>query len=127
MKISPENSSDKDNCSLEITVNIDDLGEVLSLDEYSNKVVKKIAQDPNNSHILNPSIEQPKLNNFEAYQITYSRQEDQCNLKILEQGTLFHKQAYYIIYKSPDKEYNQYWPVAKKMIDSFKIEQKLKL
>jgi hypothetical protein len=37
--------------------------------------------------------------------------------------TMNLKKAYYIIYKAPEQQYDQSWPVVEKMIDSFEIKE----
>jgi serine/threonine protein kinase len=119
VKFSRNDKSEPDNCPLEVSVNIADLGKAVSLEDYKKIVTKTIIQDELNT--LEKANEEPKLSNSNAYQITYTRQEKGCTLKVLERGTMNLKKAYYIIYKAPEQEYDQSWPVVEKMIDSFEI------
>lgn len=121
VKFSRNDKSEPDNCPLEVSVNIADLGKAVSLEDYKKIVTKKIIQDELNT--LEKANEEPKLSNSDAYQITHTRKEKGCTLKVLERGTLFEKKAYYIIYKAPEQEYDQSWPVVEKMIDSFEIKE----
>ncbi len=101
-------------------MNIADLGKAVSLEDYKKIVTKTISQDDFNT--LEKANEEPKLSNSNAYQITHTRKEKGCTLKVLERGTMNLKKAYYIIYKAPEQEYDQSWPVVEKMIDSFEIK-----
>jgi serine/threonine protein kinase len=120
VKFSRNDKSQPDNCPLEVSVNIADLGKAVSLEDYKKIVTKTISQDDSNT--LEKANEEPKLSNSDAYQITHTRKEKGCTLKVLERGTMNLKKAYYIIYKAPEQEYDQSWPVVEKMIDSFEIK-----
>ena len=121
VKFSRNDKSEPDNCPLEVSVNIADLGKAVSLEDYKKIVTKTIIQDELNT--LEKANEEPKLSNSDAYQITHTRKEKGCTLKVLERGTMNLKKAYYIIYKAPEQEYDQSWPVVEKMIDSFEIKE----
>ena len=121
VKFSRNDKSEPDNCPLEVSVNIADLGKAVSLEDYKKIVTKTIIQDEFNT--LEKANEEPKLSNSDAYQITHTRKEKGCTLKVLERGTMNLKKAYYIIYKAPEQEYDQSWPVVEKMIDSFEIKE----
>ncbi|UUO13802.1 serine/threonine-protein kinase [Dolichospermum heterosporum] len=121
VKFSRNDKSEPDNCPLEVSVNIADLGKAVSLEDYKRIVTKTIIQDELNT--LEKANEEPKLSNSDAYQITHTRKEKGCTLKVLERGTMNLKKAYYIIYKAPEQEYDQSWPVVEKMIDSFEIKE----
>ncbi|MFM6154040.1 MAG: protein kinase domain-containing protein, partial [Sphaerospermopsis kisseleviana] len=121
VKLSRKYQNTQNNCPLEVSVYIADLGKALSLAEYKNIALNRITQDTTNSvSALNAGT---KLNKNNAYQIIFTRQEDGCKLKVLERGTMSFKKAYYIIYKAPEKDYDKFWPVVEKMIDSFEIKE----
>ena len=83
-------------------------------------VLKNIQNDNTNS--LERADETVSLDNTDAYQIRWNRQEDECTFKILERGTMALKKAYYITYQAPVGENDKFWPVVEKMIDSFNIQ-----
>lgn len=121
VKLSRHDKTTQNHCPLEVSVNIADLGKALSLSEYKNSALNAITKDTYNSVIaVNDTT---KLNKDNAYQIIFTRQEDGCELKVLERGTMSFKKAYYIIYKAPAQDYDKFWSVVEKMIDSFEIKE----
>ncbi|MBE9199384.1 MULTISPECIES: serine/threonine-protein kinase [unclassified Nodularia (in: cyanobacteria)] len=119
---SPKNQSQEKTCALEVSVNIADLGKALTREEYTKIVSDTIERDKSNKLLTANQLSRVGKD-YDAYEITSTRKEDRCTLKILERGTLFHKKAYYIIYQAPDKKYNKFWPVVEKMINSFEINE----
>lgn len=120
VKLSPNDKTANNNCAVELIVHIADLGRALSLDEYKNTALNRITQDSNNSSIV--LKDSKKLSTYDAYQIMFNRQEDGCQLKKLERGTVSFKKGYYIIYQAPEQDDQRLWPVVEKMIDSFVIQ-----
>ncbi len=120
----PKNQNQGNSCPLELTVNVSDFPQILSLDEYKNIALQKIKNNNPNSQIRNASQPSTVLSGSEAYKLIYFRQEEQCKLQVMEIGTVKNGKAYYITYTTETKEYSKYFSVAEDMINSFKIVEK---
>lgn len=108
-------------CIFQVAININELPQILSLEEYKNQALKTIQRNNPNQIIT----EQPSttLSNFQAYKLTYTRQEEQCKLQSMEIGTVRNGKAYFITYTAEEKEYNKYLEIVEKMIGSFEIKE----
>jgi eukaryotic-like serine/threonine-protein kinase len=117
----PKNPNQVNSCPLELTVNVSDLPQILSLNEYKNTVLQKIKNNNPNSQVSDASQPSTILSGLGAYKLIYSRQEEQCQLQVMEIGTLKNGKAYYVTYAAEVKEYSKYLSVAEDMINSFQI------
>ncbi|MFN6484802.1 MAG: protein kinase domain-containing protein [Nostoc sp. DedQUE03] len=123
IKFIPKNQNQVDFCTLEIIVNINELPQqLLSLEEYKNSAIQKIKKNNPNQQVKDDSQPSTTLSNFNAYKLTYTRQDGQCKLKVMEIGTVRNGKAYFISYTAEEKEYNKYLELVEKMINSFKIK-----
>jgi len=120
----PKNQQQVGSCPLEIKININELPAIISLDEYKNNVLQKINNSNSNPQIIDKSETSTKLSNFNAYQLVSFRREGQCNLQVMEIGTVRNGHAYYVTYTTEEKEYPKYLSVAEEIINSLEITQK---
>ncbi|QLE56216.1 serine/threonine-protein kinase [Nostoc sp. TCL26-01] len=119
----PKNQNQTDSCLLEITINTNELPQkLLSLEEYKNLAFRKITRNNPNQQITDNSQPSTTLSKFQAYKLTYTRQEEQCKLQSMEIGTVRNGKAYFITYTAEDKEYNKYLDVVEEMINSLEIK-----
>ncbi|MFN6513366.1 MAG: PsbP-related protein [Nostoc sp. CreGUA01] len=123
VKFIPKNQNQADSCSVAIAIDVNDLsGQLLSLEESKNLAVQKIKNINPNSQITDNSQPSITLSKLKAYKLTYTRQEEQCQLKVMEIGTVRNGKAYFITYTAEEKEYNKYLELAEIMINSFEIK-----
>ncbi|WP_255325357.1 PsbP-related protein [Tolypothrix sp. PCC 7601] len=121
-KFTPENYKQVDSCILEITTNINNLSpQLLSVEESKHFAISKIKNINPNSQITDETKSSTTLSNFNAYRLTYTRQEGQCKLQVMEMGTVRNGKIYFITYTAESAKYSQYLPTAEAMIQSFKI------
>jgi serine/threonine protein kinase len=120
----PNNQNQGNSCPLELTINVSDLPQILSLNEYKNTVLQKIKNNNPNLQISDASQPSTILSGLGAYKLIYSRQEEQCKLQVMEIGTVKNGKGYYITYTAETKEYSKYLSVAEDMINSFQIVEK---
>ena len=118
----PKNGIQPPTCLLEVVINITPPNQVLSLNEYKNKSIQKIKQINPGSTITDQSTPATVLSNWSAYKLIYQRQDNGCNLKVMEIGTVNNGKAYYVTYTAPVNQYDDSLQAATKMIDSFKIK-----
>ncbi|MBW4616197.1 MAG: protein kinase [Desmonostoc vinosum HA7617-LM4] len=124
IKFVPKNQKQTDSCLLEVTVNISDLPEqLLSLNEYKNLVLQRIKNNSLNQQIIDASQPETTLSKFNAYKLIYTRQEQQCNLKVMEIGTVRNGNAYYITYTAEINKYPQFLPTVEEIVNSLQIMQ----
>ncbi|MDJ0799056.1 MAG: protein kinase [Calothrix sp. MO_167.B12] len=121
VKLFPTNQTTS--CPLDVFINVNDFpeGQIFSLDEYKNIALNKIKDNNPNTKITDNSNSRTTLSNFRAYKLIYNRQDEQCNLKVMEIGTVRGGKAYFITYTAEEKQYSQLLPTVKKMINSFRI------
>ncbi len=123
VKFIPKNQNQVNSCPLIITIDVKDLSQqLLSLEESKNLAVRNIKNINPNSQIRDDSQPSTTLSKLNAYKLTYTRQEGQCKLKVMEIGTVRDGKAYFITYTAEEKEYNKYLEMAETMINSFEIK-----
>ena len=122
VKFFPSNKNQSNSCQLDMVIQVDDLPQgLLSLEEYKNLALKKIKNNNPNTQITDESNTATTLANFSAYKLIYTRLNGQCNLKVMEIGTVRNSKAYYITYTADATQFYQFLPVAEEMIKSFEI------
>ncbi|MDZ7957255.1 MAG: PsbP-related protein [Aulosira sp. DedQUE10] len=117
----PQIQKQLDSCTLEITINVNK--QLLSVEESKNFAIQKIKNINPNQKITDETKLLTTLSNFNAYKLTYTRQEGQCKLKVMEIGTVRDGKAYFITYTAELTKYSLYLPTAEAMIQSFKITE----
>ncbi|MCF2150578.1 protein kinase [Desmonostoc muscorum LEGE 12446] len=122
VKFIPKNQNQADSCPVAIAIDVNDLSQqLLSLEESKNLAVQKIKNINPNSQITDDSQPSTTLSKLKAYKLTYTRKEEQCQMKVMEIGTVRNGKAYFITYTAEEKEYNKYLELAETMINSFEI------
>jgi eukaryotic-like serine/threonine-protein kinase len=121
----PKSLDKSSNCSLEMLIHINDLPQqLLSLNEYKNIAIQKIKSNNPGIAITENQNQGVTLANYNAYKLTYTRKEGECNLQIMEIGTVRNGKAYFITYTAESAKYSEYLPTAEAMIQSFQITEK---
>ena len=117
--------SNSNTCPIEMILNVDELQDsTLSLEEYKNLIIRRIKTNNPGSKIKDESNFSTTLSNHPAYKLTYRKQEDQCNSRVMESGTVWKSKAYYIVYIAKDDKYSKFLSTAEKMIKSFQFTDK---
>jgi eukaryotic-like serine/threonine-protein kinase len=117
----PKQQNSANSCPLELTISVSELPQILSLNEYKNTVLEKIKNNNSNSQITDKSQPSTILSGLGAYKLVYLRQREQCQLQVMEIGTVKNGKAYYVTYTAEIKEYSQNLSAAEEMINSFQI------
>lgn len=123
VKLFPSNQNQLSSCPINVFININNFpeGKIFSLDEYKNFALKKIRSINPNTKITDSSTSKTTLSNFQAYKLVYTRQDEGCDLRVMETGTVRNGKAYFINYTAEEKQYSQLLPTVEKMINSFQI------
>ncbi|MCZ2203177.1 MAG: protein kinase [Cylindrospermopsis raciborskii PAMP2012] len=122
VKFFPENTKNSNQCLAKLVISKNDnLEEILSLSEYTNRILKNLTERYPNKPIKNETTLTTIVSGKKGYKITYSRQENQCKFQILQTGTIRNTQAYELSYIATSEDYNKYLRTIESMIDSFKI------
>jgi hypothetical protein len=96
------------------------------LNEYLQEAITTYQNITNNFTLID-STTSGTLFGLPAYTITNSEVvegpegQEPIKLKNFETGTLLNNTGYYITYVGEDKQFDRYFPIAKQMIDSFKL------
>ncbi|NQZ65369.1 PsbP-related protein, partial [Crocosphaera sp.] len=108
-------------CPAYVLIDVNNLDQILSLDEYKNRALKNIKNINSNTQITDSSNSSTTLSNRRAYKLVYNRRDGECSLKVMEIGTVRGGKAYFITYRAEEKQYSQLLPTVEKMINSFRI------
>lgn len=92
----------------------------LSLNEYSQVVIKEIAQEAKSNSTKTTSA---NLSHRQAQSITYETNLEGYDVQVKKIWTLYNNQAYVITYISDQQSESQWSPTVDKMIKSFQIQQ----
>ncbi|MFN6559078.1 MAG: protein kinase domain-containing protein [Nostoc sp. ChiSLP01] len=117
--LSPKKNADKLYQS-DLTIEIQDLKQFSSLDEYTSSRVNEITQ-----FLVNAKIEQSRLSqlaNRPAHEVVYSGKEDKYTIKRKAVWTLNNNKAYIITYAAEESQYDDLLKTAEQMIDSLEID-----
>jgi eukaryotic-like serine/threonine-protein kinase len=117
----PKSETPANNCPVEIIINVNSLQQQKSLDEYKDTVKQKIAENNPNSQVTDNSTADTTLSSLRGYKLVYQRQDGQCNLQVMEIGTLRNNRAYYITYAAEAGVYDKFLPKVEEMVTSFDI------
>ena len=122
-KLFPVNQSESSDCPLYIFINVDDFpeGRIFSVNEYKNFALRQIQKINPNTKVTDSSSSATTLSNFGAYKLVYTRRDGECNLRVMEIGTVRNGKAYFISYTAEEKQYSQFLPTVERMINSFEI------
>ncbi|QIR39269.1 hypothetical protein HCG51_22860 [Tolypothrix sp. PCC 7910] len=119
-----KNQKQADSCTVEIAISIKNLPpRLLSLEESKNLALKTIERINPNQQITDETKPSTTLSSFNAYKLTYTRQEIQCKQQVLEVGTVRNGKLYFVTYTAELAKYSQYLSTAEAMIQSFKINE----
>lgn len=118
----PKVEKKANNCPAEIIINVNPLQQQQSLDEYKNIVKNQIVDNNPASQVTDKSTIDTTLSKLRGYKLVYQRQDEQCNLQVMEIGTLRNNQAYYITYAAKASEYDKFLPQVEEMVKSFEID-----
>ncbi|AFZ02624.1 serine/threonine-protein kinase [Calothrix sp. PCC 6303] len=99
---------------------VQDLSENRStLEQFTPFRLDVIKQSSPNIKIIQEG--QQKLANIDAYQVTYTLQEDSMSLERLQIWTVKDRKAYILTYTAEPNQYSASLPTVKQMINSFQI------
>jgi serine/threonine-protein kinase len=108
--------------STQITINMDNLGKVASVREYQEYAENEIKDNNPQVIIKDETQTNTSLSQRKAYQLSYPKNENQCETQVLEKGTVKRGKGYHVNYEAIKGEYERYLPVAEAMFESFIIE-----
>lgn len=113
----------EDDCQVSMTIAVDEFqGNSPSIEDYKNSVKEKINTLNPNTKIADESAS-AKLSNSSAYKLVYPRQDGQCNLQVMEIGTIKNNKAYYITYKASANVYDNFLKPVEEIINSIEIKE----
>ncbi|MBD2436609.1 serine/threonine-protein kinase [Nostoc sp. FACHB-110] len=115
--LSPK-QSETDNFSEILTIRIEPLNSTLN--ESKNLFIQEVKNTVDNAQI--ESSGETTLANKRANQLVFTGTNDGNKLKSLQVWTLYNDNAYIITYTAKIEDYDQFLPLAEKMIQSFVIE-----
>ncbi|MFB2919475.1 PsbP-related protein [Aerosakkonema funiforme] len=100
----------------QVTVEIEELGKLPTLDDYTNSYINDIIQPKPNDNLQKSDY---SLSKGFGYKLVFNKVNEQGvltkNMTIL---TLQNGKAYIITYTAEESQYNQYLETAQRMIDS---------
>jgi photosystem II reaction center protein PsbP len=91
-----------------------------TLDSIAKQIVRDLEDDTQDFTLLSSS--KSKLNNFEAYEISFSATDDNDAKRIAMQIIVKPENLVYVItYKASPEKYESYMPIIQSMLDSLKF------
>lgn len=113
----PKNDSDTSTENVSVTIEVEVLQQLQTLDEYTELYVKDTIKPQEVEDFQKNKYE---LSTSDAYKIIFTKADEPSkstkNMRIL---TIQNNKAYIISYTAETSKYSNYLPTAKKIIDSF--------
>jgi serine/threonine-protein kinase len=105
-----------------LSVEIQDLsGQPVTEQQYTKEARKQIYQFVPNAHIIT-ELKDQKIGNSSGYEVVYTGRDGGQNLKRMQMWAVRNNKAYVLTYEAEEQKYDEFWPVAQKMVDSFEIK-----
>ncbi|MDF5720336.1 MAG: protein kinase [Rhizonema sp. PD37] len=115
-KFSSPLKTDSNTSQAEVTIEIQNLKQPISLAEYTNAKVNEITQYLTNAKIHDSGS--TTLANQPAHEVIYSGKQEQYNVKRKAVWLLKNKKAYIITYTAEENQYDDFLKPAQDMINS---------
>jgi hypothetical protein len=114
------NDADDNNFKGDFAISIDRLAHSLTMQDYLQKMIKQYKRNVDGFKLDSTSWD--TLGGLRAYSILYRENYNSTtDLKVLEMGVIRDGVVYFIEYFAFDKEFDENFPIARKMIDSFQF------
>jgi len=114
------NDADEDSFKGDLAISIERLDRSRTMQDYFQKTVKEYQNNVDGFKLDSSSWD--TLGGFRAYSMLYREDYNSTtNLKTLEVGAIRDNIVYFIEYFAFDKEFDENFPIARKMIDSFQF------
>jgi serine/threonine-protein kinase len=115
--------SPTDKLNQEITINSEELNKPILLAEYTKELTSRLKQRFPKLQFLKRCENDILLSGNPTQTICYQVLEQNTNIKYLAAVTLHSNQAYYLIYKSEDSQYDRSLNLTKNVFRSFRITE----
>ena len=96
----------------------------LVIDTYLDQLINSLKDDLNNFEVIFYDTTNTKLDDHRAYKLVYQEEIKEKKYTAIQSGVMYDNQVYIIEYKAMEDYYEQYLPVAEKMIESLKLPDK---
>ena len=96
----------------------------LVIETYLDQLINSLKDDLNNFEVIFYDTTNTKLDDHQAYKLVYQEEIKEKKYTTIQSGVMYDNQVYIIEYKAMEDYYEQYLPVAEKMIESLKLPDK---
>jgi hypothetical protein len=105
----------------ELKITIEDLSFPLSLDQYTRDSINYYSNSTQNFSLISATTGDTTLSGRPAYEILFTEHLNGTEIKTYEKGIIDNNKVYYLAFASPVSTYDQIFPVAETVIDSFEL------
>lgn len=105
----------------ELKITIEDLSFPLSLDQYTRDSINYYSNSTQNFSLISATTGDTTLSERPAYEILFTEHLNGTEIKTYEKGIIDNNKVYYLAFASPVSTYDQIFPVAETVIDSFEL------
>jgi hypothetical protein len=109
--------------SSELRISIENLGAPITIDQYSRDSVNYYRNNNQNFSLISLNTADEDLSGRPAYEIVFSEEVDGMEHTSYEKGTIDRDngRVYYITFTSPTPTFDQLFPIANRMVDTFTV------
>lgn len=110
------------NFSTELKITIENLNSPIALNQYTRDSINYYSNNTQNFSVVSASTEDISLSERPAYEILFSENVNDTEIKTYEIGTIDNNKVYYLTFSSPVFTYDRIFPTVETMIGSFELE-----
>ena len=96
----------------------------LAIETFVDQTINSLKDDLDNFEVISYDTTNTKIDDHEAYKLIYEEENKDKNYITIQRGSILDNQIYIIEYKAMEEYYEQYLPVAEKIIESLKLPNK---
>ena len=96
----------------------------LAIETFVDQTINSLKDDLDNFEVISYDTTNTKIDDHEAYKLLYEEENKDKNYITIQRGSILDNRIYIIEYKAMEEYYEQYLPVAEKIIESLKLPNK---
>jgi serine/threonine-protein kinase len=96
----------------------------LAIETYVDQTINSLNDDLNKFEVIYYDTTNTKVDDHQAYKLIYEEENKDKKYITIQRGVIFDSQVYIIEYKTMEKYYEQYLPIAEEIVESLKLPEK---
>ncbi len=93
----------------------------LAIETFVDQTINSLKDDLNKFKVVYYDTTNTKIDDHQAYKLVYEEENKDKKYITIQMGVIFDNQVYIIEYKTMEEYYEQYLPIAEKIIQSLKL------